>query len=138
MTRSPYRMVSAASVRRPASSRSRKQPMRPYPSSNPAAFSTLATEFSTRQSALPVTPSVTAERKSMKPSNTRHSSAGMSFAFTSDTDFGGMQPFEISASDFIATCHVRKANGKIPFSTHTVVQAAAVTGCDGVRDAPFL
>ena len=53
-----------------------------------------ATEFSTRQSALPVTPSVTAERKSMKPSNTRHSSAGMSFAFTSDTDFGGMQPLK--------------------------------------------
>ena len=24
------------------------------------------------------------------------------------------------------------------FPTHTVVQAAAVTGCDGVRDAPFL
>ena len=45
-------------------------------------------------SALPVTPSVTAERKSMKPSNTRHSSAGMSFAFTSDTDFGGMQPLK--------------------------------------------
>ena len=34
---------------------------------------------------------------------------------------------EIAASDFIATCHVRKANGKIPFPTHTVVQAAAVT-----------
>ena len=32
--------------------------------------------------------------RSMKPSNTRHSSAGMSFAFTSDTDFGGMQPLK--------------------------------------------
>ena len=44
----------------------------------------------------------------------------------------------VRITDFIATCHVRKANGKIPFPTHTVVQAAAVTGCDGVRDAPFL
>ena len=62
--------------------------------SNPAAFSTLATEFSTRQSALPVTPSVTAERKSMKPSNTRHSSAGISLAITKDISFGGMQPLK--------------------------------------------
>lgn len=44
---------------------------------------------------------------------------------------------EISASDFIATCHVREADGKIPFPTNAVVKTATVTGCDGVRDAPF-
>ena len=43
---------------------------------------------------LPVTPSVTAERKSMKPSNTRHSSAGISLAITKDISFGGMQPLK--------------------------------------------
>ena len=57
------------------------------------AFSTLETEFSTRQS--PVSnPSVAAERKSMKPSNTLHKSAGEPSALTGDTSFGGTHPLK--------------------------------------------
>ena len=40
-------------------------------------------------------------------------------------------PLEKSASDFISTCHIQETDSKIPFSTHTVVQTATVTGCDG-------
>ena len=67
--------------------------MRSYPSRCFKAFSTLATEFSTRQSPV-AKPSVTADRKSIKPSNTLHTSAGMSPALTSDTSFGGTQPLK--------------------------------------------
>ena len=42
-----------------------------------------------------------------------------------------------AASGFIAARHVRKADGKVPLTTHAVVQAAAVAGCNGIRDAPF-
>ncbi len=70
-------LVRASSVRRPASSRSRKQSMRPYPSSNLRRLLHVGDGVQHKKSALPVTnPSVTAERKSMKPSNTMHTSAG--------------------------------------------------------------
>ena len=45
---------------------------------------------------------------------------------------------ETAASGFIAARHVRKADGKVPLTTHAVVQAAAVAGCNGIRDASFL
>lgn len=44
---------------------------------------------------------------------------------------------EKSASDFISTCHIQETDSKIPFSTHTVVQTATVTGCDGDGYATF-
>ena len=46
-------------------------------------------------------------------------------------------PLEKSASDFISTCHIQETDSKIPFSTHTVVQTATVTGCDGDGYATF-
>ena len=55
---------------------------------------TLETEFSTRLSPLPTMPSVAAERKSINPSNTLHTSAAVFSSFTSDTSFGGMQPLK--------------------------------------------
>ncbi len=111
--------------------------MRPYPSSSSTAFFTLATEFSTRQSALPVTPSVSADKKVHEA---LEHEALVSRGCPSPlpvTHLWRYATLEKAASGFIATCHVRKADGKIPFPTHTVVQAAAVAGCDGIRDAPF-
>ena len=47
-------------------------------------------------------------------------------------------PLEISASDFISTCHIQETDSEIPFSTHTVVQAATVAGCYSDWYASFL
>ena len=68
--------------------------MRPYPSKCFTALPTLATELSTRLSPLPPMPSAAADRKSMKPSNTLHTSVKKPSALTSDTSFGGTHPLK--------------------------------------------
>ena len=51
--------------------------------------------------------------------------------------FGRYASLEEAAADLITTRHVRKTDGEIPFATHSVIQPAAILGCNAARDAPF-